>query len=104
MRSIIGEIENAEARAEEIRLSAAAESREIIASARDDAERALSQLDEQERVETASALEVASKEGEAIADSMLQKMSAEADQLCVAARDKLDNAVKYLIDRVRETA
>lgn len=104
MRSIIGEIEAAEARAEEIRQSAVGDAREIQAAARDEAEKSLAALDEQERKATAEALEQAQIEGEKLAKQILETMSAEADAVCEQANQKLDAAVRYLIDRVRETA
>ncbi len=103
MRSIIEEISAAEARADEIRAEAAQTSREKIAAAHEAAERAWKTLDERERENTAAALRQAQLDSETISADVTNAMGQEADAVCEKARERVEDAVIYLLNKVLET-
>lgn len=100
MRSIIDEIATAEAQAEQIRQTAAAQAREQISNARDFAEQALVALVAQEREETESAMGEAVKQGERVAQETQVRMEREADAICARAENKIEQAIAYLVEKV----
>ncbi|HRX57381.1 MAG TPA: hypothetical protein P5075_01275 [Eubacteriales bacterium] len=104
MRSIIDEIAKAEERAEEIRQNAAVKAREMTAGAKEEAEKALAALDAEERKKTESALKKAQETGEETAKETLAGMEREADELCAHAEERLEGAVRYLVDQVQSRA
>ncbi|MDO4573008.1 MAG: hypothetical protein Q4C13_06530 [Clostridia bacterium] len=104
MRSIMEEIAEAERQAEEIRQNAAAEAREAIGFAHADAETVLSELDISEREKLREALIGAERNGEAAAQEILSGMERETAEACARARDRIDEAVTYLIKRVTEAS
>lgn len=103
MRSIIEEISAAEARADEIRAEAAQTSREEIAAAHEAAERAWKALDERERENTAAALRQAQIDSETISEDVTNAMGQETDSVCEKARERVEDAVTYLLNKVLET-
>ena len=104
MRSVIDEIAAAEQQAEEIRLSATAEAREMTQKAREDAKAALAALELAQRDEEQTQMERARGQGEALSKGMLLKLEQEADELCARAQSKLPEAVAYLLNKVTKTA
>ncbi|NLI55041.1 MAG: hypothetical protein GX417_12095 [Clostridiales bacterium] len=104
MRSVIDEIAAAEQRAEEIRIAAAADARESTLKARDDAQKALSRLELEERERMQAQLEEARLEGEQLSGELLEQMERDADALCERANERLGNAVAYIVDKVTKTA
>lgn len=104
MRSIIDEIAQAEAQAEQIRQDAAVSARELLQKARVDAEQGLQSLNDEEREKTRRALEQAELEGRDIAAEIQKQLSDEADAQCEAARGRLGDAVNYLMRKVQEIA
>ena len=104
MRSIIDEIAAAEAQAEQIKQSAAASSRDLIAKAKADCEKTLTDLETQERDATRDALVKADADGKVLADKLQKQIAAEADVRCSAAGAKLGAAVEYLVKKVQESA
>lgn len=104
MRSIIDEIAQAEAQAEQIRQDAAVSARELLQKARVDAEQGLQSLNDEEREKTRLALEQAEREGHGLADAIQKQLSDEADALCGEARGRLGDAVNYLMRKVQEIA
>lgn len=101
MRSIISEIEQAEAKAEEIRQNAASQAREQIAQAKAKAEDARGSLIERERKKTEAAVIEANGRGTEQARQRLGEMAAEADALCARARGRLDQATAYLVEKAK---
>lgn len=104
MRSIIDEIAQAESQADQIRLEAAAASRELMQKSRAEAEQALANLEAEERETTRLALEKAEQDGKALAESIEKELSDAADAQCETARGHLDSAVNYLMQKVQEIA
>lgn len=104
MRSVIDEIAAAEQQAEEIRLSAAAEAREMTQNAREYAKVALAALEQAQRDEAQTQMERAREQGEALSKEMLSKLEQEADDLCTRAEKKLPEAVAYLLNKVTKSA
>ena len=104
MRSVIEEIANAEQQAEEIRQNAALQARERTLQAKDDAQKALSRLEEEARETLQAELDKAKLEGERLSGTMLAQLEQEADALCSGANTRLDKAVSYLVDKVTKTA
>lgn len=104
MRSIIEEIAAAEQRADEIRQNAATQARELTQKAKEDAQKALSQLESEERDTLQAGLETAKLTGEKLSGEMLVTMEQESDALCADAEKRLDKAVSYLVDKVTKTA
>lgn len=102
MRSIIEEIAVAEQEAEEIRRSAVASAREKTAKASDEAEAALKDLHEEQRLAMADALKQAELDGEQLAKGLADSMDAAADAACAAAEQRLDDTVSYLMRKVRK--
>ena len=100
MRSIIEEISEAERRADEIRQQAVLKAREDISFAQSDAEAALSDADRTGREATREALLAAERDGDAIAQTILDRMNGEAEQLCAAAEAHTEEAVQYLLKKV----
>lgn len=101
MRSIIDEIANAETEAEKLRADAVAAARERVVQAKNDAEKRLNHAETNEREKTRKALEDADREGNALSESILADMRAEAEKQCAAADGKMDGAVSYLLEKVR---
>ena len=104
MRSVIEEIANAEQQAEEIRQNAALQARERTLQAKEDAQKALSRLEEEARETLQAELDKAKLEGERLSGNMLAQLEQEADALCKSANERLDKAVSYLVDKVTKTA
>lgn len=104
MRSVIEEIANAEQQAEEIRQNAALQARERTLLAKEDAQKALSRLEEEARETLQAELDKAKLEGERKSSDMLAQLEQEADALCKSANSRLDKAVSYLVDKVTKTA
>ena len=104
MRSVIDEIAVAEQQAEEIRLTAAAEAREMTQKAREDAKSALAALEQAQRDEARAQMERARKQGETLSKEMLSKLEQEADAVCARAQAKLPEAIAYLLNKVTKTA
>ncbi len=104
MRSVIDEIASAEKQAEEIRQNAASEAREMIVHAREEAIRALTVLENEERETTQTEIEAARQEGEKLSAEMIQKLALEADELCARANTRLDKAISYLVNKVTKPA
>jgi vacuolar-type H+-ATPase subunit H len=104
MRSVIEEIAAAEQRAEEIRINAAAQARELTLLAREDAQAALFVLESEERDALQTELETAKLEGERLSGELLLRLQQEADALCAHATVRLNKAVTYLLDKVTKTA
>ena len=104
MRSIIDEIAQAEAQADQIRQEAAAASRELLLKSRAEAEKALETLETAEREATRLALDKAEQDGKALAETIQKELSDAADAQCETARGRLDNAVNYLMQKVQEIA
>ena len=104
MRSVIEEIANAEQQAEEIRQNAALQARERTLQAKEDAQKALSQLESEARETLQAEQEKAKLEGERLSSDMLAQLEQEADALCANATTRLDKAVSYLVDKVTKTA
>lgn len=104
MRSIIEEIAEAEARAEEIRSEAAQKAREQIAAATEAAEIAAAKQEETERVNTRAALSQAEQDGAEIARELTAKMANEADALCREAESRMGACVANLLKKVQRTA
>ena len=104
MRSVIEEIANAEQQAEEIRQNAALQARERTLQAKEDAQKALSRLEEEARETLQAELDKAKLEGERLSGNMLAQLEREADALCSSANARLDKAVSYLVDKVTKTA
>lgn len=104
MRSVIEEIANAEQQAEEIRQNAALQVRERTLQAKEDAQKALSRLEEEARETLQAELDKAKLEGERLSGNMLAQLEQEADALCSNANTRLDKTVSYLVDKVTKTA
>ena len=104
MRSVIEEIANAEQQAEEIRQNAALQARERTLMAKEDAQKALSRLEEEARETLQAELDKAKLQGERVSNDMLARLEQEADTLCMSANSRLDKAVSYLVDKVTKTA
>ena len=104
MRSVIDEIAAAEQKAEENRLSAAAEAREMTQKAREDAKAALAALEQAQRDEAQTQMEQVQKQGEVLSKEMLSKLEQDADEICARAQAKLPEAVAYLLNKVTKTA
>ena len=104
MRSVIEEIANAEQQAEEIRQNAAIQARERTLQAKEDAQKALSRLEEEARETLQAELDKAKLEGERLSGNMLAQLEQEADALCKSANERLDKAVSYPVDKVTKTA
>ena len=104
MSTIIDEIAKAETQADEIRVLAAAKAREAVAAAKDEAQQALSQQESKERETTRRMLDEAEKDGTALAGKLTADMEAEADNLCKQAEQKSDQAIEYLLNKVRGLA
>ena len=104
MRSIIEEIASAEQQAQELTKNAAAQSRERLVQAREQAERALALADAEERKKTELALQQAGERGEATEKETLVGMAEQADELCEKAKSRVDGAVKYLVGKVQSRA
>lgn len=104
MRSVIDEIAAAEQKAEETRLVSVSEARELIGKARENALAAQARLEETERDEMVSQMELARTEGERLSAEQLKKMEREAAEACSAAEGKLDEAVAYLVNKVLKPA
>ena len=104
MRSVIEEIAQAEQRAEDIRTAAAADARESIQKAREDAQLALARMEEQAYDTAQRELEAARIEGERLSAEIRQRMEREANELCARANTRLKQAISYLVDKVSKTA
>lgn len=104
MRSVIEEIAAAEQRADEIRQNAATQARELTQKSKEDAQKALSDLENQAREILQAELETAKSEGERVSGDMLTQLEQEADALCENATKRLNRAVSYLVDKVTKTA
>ena len=104
MHSIINEIAQAEQQADEIRVRAAADAREQIAKANEQAVEALTAFDNAEREKTREALSAAERDGEAEAARMRREMEAEANALCEEASTRIDAAKDYLLQKVQSIA
>ena len=104
MRSVIDEIAAAEQRAEEIRLTAASDARDMMTKAREEAQHALAAVESSERELAQTESESARQEGERLSGEMIAKLEQETDQLCARAQSRLDTAVSYLVDKVIKTA
>lgn len=100
MSSIIDEIAKAEAQAATIRQDAAASARDMIASAQAAGEKALAAQVEAGRTAQRTAAQRAEEEGALISEKVLATRRAEAAQKCAAAKEKLPEAVSYLLRRV----
>lgn len=104
MRSVIEEIATAEQQAEQIRQEAALQARELTQKAKEDAQNALSNLENESRTDMQASLDAAKKQGERLSLELLETLQQEADTLCNHANAKLDQAVSYLLDKVTRTA
>ena len=104
MRSVIEEIALAEQQAEEIRLNAALQARELTQKAKQNALDALTSLEGEERAALSATLETAKQQGERISKELAAQMEQEADAACKAAEAKMDQAVSYLLNKVTKTA
>lgn len=104
MRSVIEEIATAERQAEDIRVSAAAQARELSLQAREDAQAALFVLENESREAMQAELEKAKLEGESLSAELQKQLQSEADALCAQAAARLDGAVAYLLNKVTKTA
>lgn len=104
MRSVIEEIAAAEQQAEEIRQNAAVQARELTLKAKEDAQQALSALENSARTALQNELETAKQQGERLSAELLTQMEQEADATCSAANARLDDAVSYLLNKVTKTA
>ena len=104
MRSIIDEIATAEEKAEQIRLDAAAQARDMTAQARELAEKALQETIKSERVKTEAELDQSRLLGEKAAKDAVAAFDREAEELCTRAEGKIGRAVDYLVEKVMQTA
>ena len=104
MSTIIDEIAKAEAQAAEIRALAAANAREAVSKAKEEAQQALSDQAAREREADRAALEAAERDGAALAGKLAADMASEAEDLCRAAEQKEKQAIEYLLKKVRELA
>lgn len=101
MRSIIDEITSAETQADQIRQDAAAFARDSMTEARAEADENLRKTEAAQREITRTALERAEQEGEELSSQLLTRMNRDADQVCQAAEARMEDAVSYIIERVR---
>ena len=104
MHSIILEIAQAEQQADEIRARAAANARELVAKANEQAGEALTALENEEREKVREALAAAERDGEEEAARMRKDMEAEASALCEIAGKRMDAAKNYLLQKVQSIA
>ena len=104
MRSVIEEIAAAEQQAEETRLNAAVQARELTLKAKEDATNMLSQLESDARVALQAELETAKQAGEQLSGELLRQLEQESNALCEQATGRLGQAVSYLLDKVTKTA
>lgn len=104
MRSIIDEIATAEEKAEQIRLEAATQARDMTAQAREMAEKALLEAVKSEQIKTETELEQSRLLGEKAAKDAAASFDREAEELCARAEGKIGRAVDYLVEKVMQTA
>lgn len=102
MPSIIDSITNAETEAAAIKRDAAAKAREAIVNAGNEVQQQLALERDQGRERLHEAQLRAEKQGEEIAREILKEKSAQADQLCAQARSHIDEAVSYILGKVKQ--
>lgn len=101
MGSIIDQIAQAEAHAEQIRQDAAAAAKDSLIKARAEAAETMQSVEKTEREATRAALEQAEREGEALSAELLGQMDAQAEEICAAAEARVEGVVSYIIEKVR---
>ena len=104
MRSFIDEISRAEQEAELIRRDAMTRAKEMVSETGVKAAESLERLKEEERARTKSAVEKAEIDGEAKAADLLAGYEKQAEDVCLKAEEKLDDAVAYLLNRIQGLA
>lgn len=102
MSSIIELVGSAEAKAAEIRRAAQQDARDALARAEAEVADKNAAALEREREATRAALAEAEINGEAAAKDIAESSRAAAGADTAAAREKLDRAVNYLMERVVE--
>ncbi len=100
MNSIIDEIAKAEAQATVIRQEAAVASRDQVAAAQAKAQAQLNAVEEDGRELLRGATQQAEQEGKLLGEKIVSDRREEANIKCAAAKEKLPEAVSYLLRRV----
>ena len=100
MDSMIDKIRAAEKQAEDIRAQGATDARDMAARAREETAERLTAAAEAERQKTRDALTKAEEDGKVLARQVLEKARKIVAREEAAAREKLPEAVAYLMERV----
>lgn len=100
MRSMIEQVTEAEARAASIRQDAAAAAREAVAAAQAKVEETLAAQAQAARTALRQACEQAEVQGRALAENIFKERDQQAQAQCAKARERLPQAVEYLLGRV----
>ena len=103
MTSIMERIAEAETRADAILEEANRTARERVAKERTDADEAIANAAESERVHTAEMLRQAQTDGEAMAAEVTDRAKAETQKLIGAAERHVPEAIAYLMERIEAT-
>ena len=104
MHSIMDEIREAEEQAEKLRQDTLQKVRDESVAFKAAGEKALQELESNEREETAKALADAEKQGEELAGAILKELADAAKADCDKADAKMDAAGKYLLEKVLDFA
>ena len=100
MDSMIDKIRAAEQQAEDIRAQAVTDARDMAARAREEAAERLAAAAESERQMTREALAKAEEDGKVLSEQVLAQAREIVAREEAAARQKLPEAVAYLMERV----
>lgn len=104
MQAMMEQIALTESEAEQIRMQAAAEAKELIARAKTQAEKAIVEADEREREKTKAAQQQAQIDGAALCDALLSDAKVRIVTDRAEAEKNIPSAVKYLVERVETLA
>lgn len=102
MPSIVERITAAEDQALTIKREAAVSMREAIAAANLEAQKHLSKTSENARQKYAEAEAAAQSEGKALRAEIITRQTALADEYCLEAGRRLNEAVAHILERVTE--
>lgn len=103
LASIIEEVTRAEQEAEQIRQKAEIAGREAIAAAQAKVKEKLEEYQSSERNRRRENLERAQQEGEKLAQTIHRERMDQIEAQCADAREKVPDAVAYLLGRIVET-
>lgn len=96
-------IAEAEAKADMIRKDGATAARDVLAQSKTDCENDIAAAVSLQRTLTGEAIKRAEAEGELLAEDITDKQRGQSKELCMAAKEKHDAAVAYIMERI-ETA